>query len=71
MLEVSPGGQNIFQKIPFSEGQLGAGDFQHLTLEGGRAVCVYDLRITKQDGTVHNRPGADLCAGTNYHFKDE
>ncbi len=37
----------------------------------GDTQCTFDLRFTKMDDSVHDRPAVDLCAATYYHFADQ
>lgn len=70
-LEASPAGRDAYVAVSLGDGPLSAGNFTDLLLVDGRAVCVYDLRFTKSDGRVAERPGVDLCAQSYYHFADE
>ena len=70
-LAVSPAGQNAYVEMELTDGALRAGNFMALVLKDGASVCVYDLRFKREDGTVIERPGVDLCAQSYYHFADE
>jgi len=69
-VEISPAGADIWSAIPLSDGVLAAGAFVEVPIAGGDAVCTYDLRFTKADDTVQERPGVNLCEASYYHFGD-
>lgn len=69
-VEISPAGAGTWSAIPLANDTLGAGEFVEVPIAGGDTVCTFDLRFTKADDTVQERPGVNLCEETYYHFGD-
>jgi hypothetical protein len=71
LVEYALPGSGAWTAAALPEGLLKSGEFFELKLPEGDTQCTFDLRLTKDDGSVHDRPAVDFCAATYYHFADQ
>lgn len=69
-IETTPTGKDAWETMPIEVDVINPGDFVELLFPNGEAICTYDMRFTKAEGEVVERPAVDLCAETYYHFSE-
>ena len=69
--EISPAGQGNYVELALIDGAMEPVENTLLTIQGGALVCHYDMRITKDDGSVWEHMNRNLCDATYYHYIDE
>ena len=69
--ELSLAGKDVFAAIPLTNGVLEGGESVEYTIEDGNSVCTYDMRITKEDGSVWHHKNRDLCTRQTYYTYDD
>lgn len=70
-VEYAVAGSDAWTAAALPADLLKSGEFFELTLPEGDTQCSFDLRLTKEDGSLHDRPAVDFCAATYYHFADQ
>jgi len=69
--EFSPAGQDAFVALALSDGVLDLAENEMHQVADTTATCIYDMRVTKADGTSATLLGRNLCDSTFFTYYDE
>ncbi|WP_417248950.1 hypothetical protein [Celeribacter sp.] len=69
-VEISPAGADTFVSMPLTDGTMKPAEVLPYEIADGHNICNYDLRATKEDGSVGTYDNVNLCENTFYHFEE-